>query len=129
MTTGGEQMAASALAGAHPLPSTVPIRDVREILRAREPDVTKPALASEPARKLQKGVVAKHERDDRPNARTPDGVAHEHEFLDIEGRRFLEDEMLACLRRCDSLGRMQVVGCCNRYDVDVIGGERIFEPC
>src|SRR5437899_351656 len=96
MTAGGEQMAAPAFTRAHPLPSAVPIRNVRQVLRPRKSYGAQPALASQPARELQKRVVPKYERHDRPDTRSPDGVPHANQFLDVERRRFLQDEMLAC---------------------------------
>ena len=119
MAAGGEQVAASALARAHPVPPAVPVGHARQILRAREADVAQPAVGAQPPREFQERVVAQLERHDRADARRPHGVANAHELRDVEAGRLLEHEVLARLGGGHGLLGVQVVRRRDRDDVHV----------
>ena len=125
MAAGREQVAASALARAHPGPAAVPVGHARQVLRAREADLAEPALRPQPSREHEKRVVAQLEGHDRPHAGVPHRVANAHELGDVEAGRLFEQQVLAGLRRRHRLLGVQMVRRRDRDDVDVGRREHI----
>src|SRR5204863_9510496 len=126
VTAGRQQMAPSALTRADPLPSAVPVGDVRQILGPGEPDVPEPSRRAEPACEFQKRVVAEHKGHDRPDAGRPDRIANADELANVEAGRLLEHKVLARVGRSDGLIGVKMVRGGDRDNVDVSRGEHVL---